>query len=63
MCLIYVAQRAIRTQCWPLNTLLSDVARHEITLASLSQLHENTQPHRVAEKKYEGNEEQEFGQW
>lgn len=40
MCLIYVAQQAIRIRSQPLNTLLSDVARHEITLACLSQLQE-----------------------
>lgn len=51
VCLIDVAQQANRTRCWPPNTLLlSDVARHEITLASLSQLQENTQPHRLTEK-------------
>jgi len=47
-----VAQQAIRTRCWPLNTPLSDLAR----LASLSQLHENIQPQRVTKKKCKGNE-------
>lgn len=42
MCLIYAARWAIRTRRWPLNTLLSDAARHESTPATLSQLQENT---------------------
>lgn len=36
MRVIYVVQQAIRAHCWPHSTLVSDVARHEFTLASLS---------------------------